>query len=172
MHTGSRWLFWGFGIFFVIVQALSEPVVQPSHAGGIGSLSVVSPDGQETIFSESEFLALPKSRTITRTAWTEDLHVFEGVALGKVLETAGIDPQDHQNATVRAIALNDYVVEFPLADATRYGVLIAAFMDGRRLSVSDKGPYWIVYPRDDFRELRDSRFDHRWAWQLRELQIR
>ncbi len=44
-------------------------------------------------------------------------------------------------------------------------------MDGKRLTVRDKGPYWLVYPRDEFTELKDARFDHRWAWQLKEISI-
>lgn len=161
---GSGWRLLFAGLFLIMAQTLD--------AGAIGSLRILSADGQETVLTEDRLLALPRSRIITRTAWTEGPHQFEGVSLRKILETAGIDPDDHPDSMVRAIALNDYEVEFPLADVTRYDVLVAAYMDGERLHVSDKGPYWVVYPRDDFQELQDSRFDHRWAWQLKELRIR
>jgi hypothetical protein len=45
-------------------------------------------------------------------------------------------------------------------------------MDGERLLPRDKGPIWIVYPRDDFPELTDIRYDYRWVWQLTRLEIR
>lgn len=161
---GLGWRLLVTGMFLIISQTV--------NASSVGGLRIVSPDGRETLLSEDKLLSLPRSTITTRTAWTEGSHLFEGMSLGKILETAGIDYQQHPKALVTAIALNDYEVEFPVADVIRYDVLIAAFMDGERLSVRDKGPYWVIYPRDDFRELRDSRFDHRWAWQLKELQIR
>ena len=170
MRVGSRWKLLFACMFFAIVQPAPSAIALDRVE--IGSLRIVSPDGQETVISEDELLGLPQSQITTSTAWTEGTHLFEGISLGKILESAGINPRDHPDATIRAIAINDYEVDFPLADIARYDVLIAAFMDGERLSVSDKGPYWVVYPRDDFYELRDSRFDHRWAWQLQELQIR
>lgn len=161
---GSGWRLLFAGLFLIMAQTV--------NACAIGSLRILSADGRETVLTEDRLLALPRSRITTSTVWTEGPHLFEGVSLGKILEAAGIDPGDHPDSVVTAIALNDYEVEFPLADVTRYDVLIAAYMDGERLHVSDKGPYWVVYPRDDFQELRDSRFDHRWAWQLKELRIR
>lgn len=164
MHMGLQWRLWLAGVIFAIVQ--------PLYASDISNLTVVSASGQKVILPEDELLSLPQKRITTSTAWTQGTHLFEGVALGAILRAAGIDPDAHKGATVRAIALNDYVVDFPLSDVRDYDVLIAIYMDGQRLSVSDKGPYWVVYPRDDFSELRDSRYDHRWAWQLKELQIR
>lgn len=164
MRMGLQWRLWLAGVIFAIVQ--------PLYASDISNLTVVSASGQKVILSEDELLSLPQKRITTSTAWTQGTHLFEGVALGTILRAAGIDPDVHKGATVRVIALNDYVVDFPLSDVRDYDVLIAIYMDGERLSVSDKGPYWVVYPRDDFSELRDSRYDHRWAWQLKELQIR
>ena len=42
-------------------------------------------------------------------------------------------------------------------------------MNGDRLRVRDKGPLWIVYPRDDYAELRSKDVDYKMVWQLREL---
>lgn len=161
---GSGWRLLLAGVFLFTAQTL--------HAGVVGSLKILSAEGHETILTEEQLLSLPASRIVTSTAWTEGPHLFEGISLGKVLEAAGIDVNAHPDAVIRAVALNDYEVEFPLEDIIRYNVLVAAYMDGDRLHVSDKGPYWVVYPRDDFKELRDSRFDHRWSWQLKEVQIR
>jgi hypothetical protein len=44
-------------------------------------------------------------------------------------------------------------------------------MDGQYLKIMDKGPIWIVYPRDQYRELQDSLTDKRWVWQLRDLLV-
>jgi hypothetical protein len=44
-------------------------------------------------------------------------------------------------------------------------------MDGQTLSRDDKGPLWIVYPRDDHEALQDIRYDYRWVWQLYQLDV-
>ena len=36
----------------------------------------------------------------------------------------------------------------------------------------DKGPFWIVYPRDQHEVLQDIRYDYRWVWQLDSLQVK
>ena len=73
--------------------------------------------------------------------------------------------------TVRATALNDYVMEIPVEDFHRFDVLAALYMDGVELSPRDKGPVWIVYPRDAYPELADIRYDVRWVWQLVTLHV-
>lgn len=74
--------------------------------------------------------------------------------------------------TVMAKALNDYQVEIPVADFQRYDVILASSMDGKVLTARDKGPLWIVYPRDKHGELADERIDQRWVWQLNRLELR
>jgi hypothetical protein len=39
------------------------------------------------------------------------------------------------------------------------------------MTMRDKGPLWIVYPRDDYSVLHDARYDSRWVWQLNKLHI-
>lgn len=70
-----------------------------------------------------------------------------------------------------AIALNDYAVDIPTADFYAYDVLVAYRMDGATLNRNDKGPLWIVYPRDDHAALQDIRYDYRWVWQLYRLDV-
>ena len=58
-----------------------------------------------------------------------------------------------------------------MSDFADYPVLFALKMDGRDLTVRDRGPIWIVYPRDDFSELRNERVNARWVWQLNGLTV-
>ncbi len=39
------------------------------------------------------------------------------------------------------------------------------------LTRRDKGPLWLVYPRDNDAVLQDAKYDHRWAWQLSQLLV-
>jgi hypothetical protein len=49
--------------------------------------------------------------------------------------------------------------------------ILALKRDGETLSRRDKGPIWIVYPRDDFPELQLETINARWVWQLIELEV-
>jgi hypothetical protein len=72
---------------------------------------------------------------------------------------------------VVASALNDYEIDIPLQDFEDYPVLFALKMNGQDLTVRDRGPIWIVYPRDDHAELRNERVNARWVWQLSGLTV-
>ena len=51
-------------------------------------------------------------------------------------------------------------------------MLLAFEMDGQRLEPRDKGPLWIVYPLDQFGELRTRATERKMVWQLKELQVK
>lgn len=103
----------------------------------------------------------------TSTAWTSGESEFEGVLARDLLEAVGAE-----GTLVVATALNDYAASIPLRELYDYPVLLALKMDGEYLQIRDKGPIWIVYPRDQYSELRNSMVDKNWVWQLRELEIR
>lgn len=123
--------------------------------------------GEEAHFDRAMIEALPIQRLETSTAVTDGVNVFEGVLMRDLLGAAGA-----QGETISAIALNDYVIDIPMDDFTAFDVIAAFSMDGERLLPRDKGPLWIVYPRDDFAELQDIRYDYRWVWQLDRLEVR
>jgi hypothetical protein len=102
----------------------------------------------------------------TSTSVTDDRPEFRGVLMRDILAHAGA-----KGSNVRATALNDYVVDIPIEDFHRFDVLAALYMDGVPLSRRDKGPVWIVYPRDDHGVLADIRYDMRWVWQLVALHV-
>ncbi|WP_211607221.1 molybdopterin-dependent oxidoreductase [Halomonas daqiaonensis] len=109
---------------------------------------------------------LPRHELTTSTSVTDGVIHFEGFLVRDLLEWL-----DANGETAVAIALNDYIVEIPLQDFYDYDVILATHMDDQRLTRRDKGPLWIVYPRDDHAELQDIRYDYRWVWQLHRLEI-
>lgn len=131
-----------------------------------GTIAVTN-NGDSADFDREMLYALGLGDLETTTAWTDGVQSFRGVTLQKVLERVGAE-----GTTVTATALNDFVTSFPFSDAQQYGVLLAAFMNGEEMPVRDRGPLWIVYPRDDFPELQQPEYNDRWAWQLRSLEIR
>jgi hypothetical protein len=111
--------------------------------------------------------ALPPARLETTTAVTDGVRRFDGFLMRDLLAHVGA-----QGTTVTAKAFNDYAIEIAIEEFDRFDVLVAYEMDGEPLLPNDKGPLWIVYPRDQHAELQDIRFDYRWVWQLRWLEIR
>ena len=118
-------------------------------------------NGDSAVFDEAMLAALPSASLETTTAVTDGIRQFDGFLMRDLLTLVGADGE-----TVSATALNDYIIDIPMEDFERFDVLVATHMDGERLLPSDKGPLWIVYPRDDHAQLQDIRYDYRWVWQI------
>lgn len=142
----------------------TEPVVLVV-TGNIQKTNV----GAAAHFDMNMIEKLPKRTIYTHTLVTDGLRRFDGVWMRDVLDL--LEPTE-KTTTLAARALNDYVVNIPLTDFYDYDVLLATHMDGVQLQPSDKGPLWIVYPRDSLRKLQDIRYDYRWVWQLNHLDLR
>ncbi|MPM41958.1 hypothetical protein SDC9_88620 [bioreactor metagenome] len=146
--------------------------VQAQAAAGrpTGSLEIHSESGLSVLLNAEQIAGLPQRTTRTSTAWTDGVHAFEGPLVSDVIRAAGFALPAH--AKVQARALNGYVIEIPAEDFVRWPVIVAWSMDGKALTRRDKGPFWIVYPRNDDKVLHDAKYDHRWAWQLQQLTVR
>lgn len=131
-------------------------------SGDIGVTN--TPEG--AAFDRQMLIDLGQTEMRTTTPWTDGVQVFEGVLARTVIERVEAD-----GTTVKAAALNDYTVEMPMDDFMNYDVLLAIKMNGEEMRVSDKGPIWIVYPRDDVPELQNRQLNDRWVWQLKSLQV-
>ena len=130
-----------------------------------GNIEKTNQDGVAA-FDHAMLEAIGFSDLQTSTAWTAGTPTFRGVPMQALLEHLGAKGEN-----VTAVALNDYKVEIPFSDIFDYPVLLASSMDGERLKVRDKGPLWIVYPQDDFADLRNKVTQSKWAWQVKELMI-
>lgn len=116
-------------------------------------------------FTLPQLKALGVEHLSTSTAWTNGISEFEGVLARRVLAEIG----PISSSYVTALALNDYRADIPLSDFQDYDVLFAWSMDDHILTRRDKGPLWIVYPRDSVPQLSEERYEHRWVWQLNRL---
>ncbi|MGE4533751.1 molybdopterin-dependent oxidoreductase [Halomonas sp.] len=130
-----------------------------------GEVGLTNVDDEAHLDSDM-LAALPRERLTTHTSVTDGPQTFEGFLARDLL-----DALHAEGERVTAMALNDYLAEIPVADFERYDVLLADTMNGERLTRRDKGPLWIVYPRDDHDELQDIRYDYRWVWQLHRLEV-
>lgn len=150
-------------------QAQGEDTLPPPSGEVVltigGAINVTNADGEAQL--DAEMLAsLPRHQMTTHTSVTDGPQAFEGFLARDLFEAVGAEGSE-----VTALALNDYRVTIPMTDVETYDVLMADTMNGERLTRRDKGPLWIVYPRDDHRALQDIRYDYRWVWQLYRLEI-
>ena len=147
----------------------AEPLPAPAGpamltlSGAIG----VTNDGDKAVFDRAMLEELGVVSVTTSTPWTDGTPTFRGVQLSKVLARVAADGD-----TLKGVALNDYAAELPAADAETWPVLLAFEQDGKRLSLRDKGPLWIVYPRDDHPELASDVHNGKWVWQLDRIVVK
>lgn len=121
----------------------------------------------KAIFDREMLEQLPPATIETTTVVTDGVRRFDGFYMRDLLELLGAEGK-----IATATALNDYVIDIPTEDFERFDVIVATHMQGERLEPRDKGPLWIVYPRDHHAELQDLRYDYRWVWQFNRLEIR
>lgn len=145
-----------YGLWAGATAAAAEPI-----------LEVLRLDGSVAAFGADQLAGLPQREVITHTSVTDGPQRFSGPLMRDLMDGAGIAAEN-----VIAIALNDYEVEIPTADFVQFDVIAATSMNGEPLTPRDKGPIWIVYPRDDYAELQDIRYDYRWVWQLIRIEAR
>lgn len=103
----------------------------------------------------------------TSHSWADKETVFEGVLASRLLDAVGATGE-----RIKAVAINNYAIELETAELRKYPVMFAMKADGVELRRRDRGPIWIVYPRDSFPELKDEKHNFKWIWQLRSLEIR
>lgn len=118
-------------------------------------------------FDRAMLESLGVAELATSTPWTEGVPVFRGVKAVKLLDALGVT-----KGTLKATAINDFSVDIDVADLRQYDALLAWEQDGHELRVRDRGPLWIVWPRDQVPELRDEADNAKWIWQLKALEVR
>jgi len=160
-------------MFVGLSQAWADTLPKPSGvviltvSGAIGRGNDVDAKGRPVAKFDLAMLEGLGMRSVkTATPWHQGAPLFEGPAAADLLKAVAAD-----GVSARAIALNDYVVEVPLDDFRNKQVIFALKMNGKNLTVRDKGPVFIMYPFDKFpREEREVYYS-RAAWQLARLEV-
>jgi hypothetical protein len=112
-------------------------------------------------------LSLPQSTIVTGTPWTP-VSTFEGVRVATILQKAG-----SRGKILSFHALNDYEVDIPVSDINNFGVILASKMNKKPLTIRNFGPYFIIYPRDKWREtLNRPEYLARFIWQVDSIEVK
>lgn len=131
-----------------------------------GDIALTNADGA-ALFDRAMLEAMEPVEFTTTTTWTDGPQVFRGVLLLDLLSLLGVT-----GGNLRAAAVNDYAVDIPVSDAVEGGPIVAYRLNGKPMSLRDKGPLWIVYPYDSRREYRSEVIYSRSIWQLDRLEVR
>ncbi|EAR50328.1 Uncharacterized protein conserved in bacteria [Oceanicola granulosus HTCC2516] len=134
--------------------------VLAAQAGAETVLTINGAEPREYTLEQLE--EMPQAEYETTNAFVGEPTTFSGPLLRDLLAEDEL-PEDAE-ITLRAI--NDYEVDVPLSDAMTYDVIIATRMDGKHMSVRERGPLWVMYPISDHPELEDSIYSSRLIWQL------
>ncbi|MEM7210014.1 MAG: molybdopterin-dependent oxidoreductase [Pseudomonadota bacterium] len=144
---------------FANLQAPSGRVLL-SVSGNIQTSN--SADGAH--FDRELFSSIGTSKIKTKTPWTESSDTFEGVLVRDLLERVGA-----KSSRFRAIAHNDYEVTVEGIDFDQYPVILATRMNGKKMTLREKGPVWIIFPWDDHPELATKSVKRFSIWQLKSI---
>lgn len=150
--------------FFSINQSLAD-TAQPRPAKIQASsstsplLTLVGPR-EKIRLSLSELENLGMHEVKTSTFWPDDDGIYAGPLFIDVLKRAGLDGAE----AVRIRARDGFSQVLPRRDWEKWPILLATRRDGKPLSVREKGPMRIIYPRDMSPELSDTVYRLRWIW--------
>ena len=154
-------------ILAVLAVALSFP---PFYAFAqdhieISGQTMLSLNGSVSL-SIDEFDALaPRTIVKTSTPW-HTATTFSGISGADFIRVTGAAGQA---VTVRAI--NDYQTTIPISDLRDLGILFVTRMNGKRISVRQKGPVFVIYPFDQRPELKSELYYGRSIWQVNKITV-
>lgn len=160
------------------VFLMSVVVLTPLHAQPLpepGSRTVLTVSGLigntngpgVARFDRAMLGSLPQHTIRTTTPWFPGITEFSGPLLADVLALVKA-----RGTVIKASALNDYSVIIPASDAVNHQVVLATTLNGKPMSVREKGPVFIVYPFDTKAELRSTVYYERAIWQLKSIELK
>lgn len=118
-------------------------------------------------FDLAMLAALPGRVSEVETPWTAGKTRFEGPLGRAVLDAVGAT-----GSMLKVTALNDYSADVPVEDLRAHDVILATTMDGKPMSVRDKGPLFIIYPFDAEPDLYTELYFNRSVWQIATIEVR
>lgn len=131
-------------------------------AGDVGETNM----GAEAHLDRDLLQSIGMKTLRTSNQYEPGVHDFKGVMLKDLLSFLGAT-----GSTLIATALDGYSIEIPVQDANKFPVILAMEKNGKQMTVREKGPIWVVYPIDQFEELKDQKYSSRSIWQLKRIDV-
>jgi hypothetical protein len=150
--------------------ALALCIATPALAGQpIYSVtgSIATEQGAVRAIAAEDFEKIGITEIKTRVLTLGDgEHSVKGVLARDLLDYVGAKGEN-----MKITALDGYQIDVPVADIESYDVVIATEIDGKVLSVRDKGPAWLIYPVSGHKELDDTVYESRSVWQIKSIEF-
>ncbi len=147
---------------FELPKDVSASPVILTVSGKIGIKN--TPDS--AVFDAALLDTLPQHSFVTATPWFKTPVKFTGPLLRDLLQALKAS-----GSSIKATALNDYKINIPMTDVLKYDVILASQIDGKVISVREKGPLFVIYPFDSAQELKNLTYYSRSIWQLKALSV-
>lgn len=130
-----------------------------------GNIQVTNVDG-EAHFDRQMIEALPTQTIVTTNHVVSSPTSFKGPLLSAFLDKLGAEGE-----TVIVTALDDYSAEIRRSDIDKYGVILATHEDGKVMTIDDRGPFFVVFPFDDYKEIRQDLYYNMSVWQVSSIEV-
>ena len=116
--------------------------------------------------NDTALLSLPQRQFVTHHSWSDSAESFSGPLLADVLDTTC-----NNVVKIKLTALNDYAIDMDFSKVKKYQPIVALTVNGKRLSIREKGPLWVMLPMDDHKDIAEKSMDGMMIWQLSDIKI-
>lgn len=148
--------------------ALLCGAVQSVAAAACEPLLTVQAVSGTRSYDRAALMAFDAVELSTTTPWTEGPQQFTGVLLADLLQDAGVE-----TGAITLTAVNEYTARLDVADARPdgdgRGPVLAYLLNGREMSVREKGPFWLIWPFDEVPAFRTEVIYASSIWQLESI---
>jgi hypothetical protein len=157
-----------FGVFVVTsvqAQVLSKPT-GPVILTVTGNITNTNTDQKTAEFDRGMLMNLEVIDQKTMTPWSEGVDLYRGPLLRSVMSAVGAKTDE-----LSVTALNDYSAKVPKKDGDDYDIILAMDMNGKAMSVRDKGPLFLLYPFSSTPSLNNEVIHNRSVWQIKSINV-
>jgi len=128
--------------------------------------------GQPVALSLSKLEALATTTVQTKephnTSTPNAIFNFRGVSVSTLLNEVGVAPMVSE---ITFVARDGFRATVSLADLRQYPIIIALERNGKKISRSEGGPLYLVFPQTQFPQLQQKYPDHFWAFYLTDMVV-
>ncbi|EMP54519.1 hypothetical protein MSNKSG1_14457 [Marinobacter santoriniensis NKSG1] len=153
------------GDFFVLRLIFTAFLATFAMALQAAPKLTITTDADTVVLDRNQLEAFPQTTITTTSPYYEGTAEFSGPSLKRVLESAGLSGQSR----ITFQALNDYQVDADLDEVMGLDAIVATRMNGKPMSVRNRGPFWVMLPLSDRPELDSEEYHRFMVWQLNRI---
>lgn len=131
-----------------------------------GNISNINTEEKTAEFDREMLMNLDVIEQQTLTPWSEGVDSYKGPLLRSLMAAVGVN-----SGTLIVTALNDFSAVVPVQDGKDYNVMLAMDINGKPMSVRNKGPIFLLYPFSDAPSLNNEVIYNRSVWQIKLINV-